>query len=64
MFGLSSVLGGATVIIGLYLLLWGKEGDQDQNKPQEQSLPPHDEYKVPQIQTESVAGREAVNREL
>ncbi|XP_034686479.1 WAT1-related protein At5g07050-like [Vitis riparia] len=35
---MGSILGGAIVIVGLYLLLWGKEGDQEaQVKSQEES---------------------------
>ncbi|XWS76278.1 hypothetical protein CRYUN_Cryun01aG0161600 [Craigia yunnanensis] len=41
-----SILGGVTVIIGLYLLLWGKEKDQSYNKSQEQSSSHVDEIKV------------------
>lgn len=34
---MGSVLGAVIVIIGLYMLLWGKEGDQEvHNNPQEQ----------------------------
>ena len=41
-----SILGGVTVIIGLYLLLWGKEKDQSYNKSQEQSSSHFYEIKV------------------
>ncbi|KAK6929800.1 EamA domain [Dillenia turbinata] len=34
---MGSILGGVIVIIGLYLLLWGKEGDQEVQKGDEQS---------------------------
>ncbi|KAG5554394.1 hypothetical protein RHGRI_012053 [Rhododendron griersonianum] len=36
---MGSILGGVVVIIGLYLLLWGKEGDQEEMKPEEQIVP-------------------------
>ncbi|KAF2320452.1 hypothetical protein GH714_027546 [Hevea brasiliensis] len=54
-----SLLGGAIVIIGLYLLLLGKEVDQDQIKSQEQSPPTYDEEKDPHIHTETSARRES-----
>ncbi|XP_017976710.1 PREDICTED: WAT1-related protein At1g43650 [Theobroma cacao] len=41
-----SVLGGVTVIIGLYLLLWGKERDQCYTKSQKQSSSHCDVIKV------------------
>lgn len=42
-FGFFSILGGAIVIVGLYLLLWGKEGDQEaQVKSQEESYSARD----------------------
>ncbi|XVE72959.1 hypothetical protein DITRI_Ditri11bG0079500 [Diplodiscus trichospermus] len=41
-----SLLGGVIVIIGLYLLLWGKERDQAYIKTQEQSSSHCDEQKV------------------
>ncbi|KAM7485194.1 hypothetical protein LguiA_001203 [Lonicera macranthoides] len=35
---IGSIVGGVIVIVGLYLLLWGKEGDQEvQIRPEEQS---------------------------
>ncbi|KAJ1416580.1 EamA domain [Sesbania bispinosa] len=42
---IGSILGGVLVIIGLYLLLWGKENDQDYKKSQQQSSPTHIEQK-------------------
>ncbi|KAI8560978.1 hypothetical protein RHMOL_Rhmol04G0298800 [Rhododendron molle] len=36
---MGSILGGVVVIIGLYVLLWGKEGDQEEMKPEEQIVP-------------------------
>ncbi|KAL6343557.1 hypothetical protein AAG906_024922 [Vitis piasezkii] len=40
---MGSILGGAIVIVGLYLLLWGKEGDQGaQVKSQEESYSARD----------------------
>ncbi|KAL9436048.1 hypothetical protein AB3S75_022169 [Citrus x aurantiifolia] len=41
------ILGGLIVIIGLYSLLWGKEGDQHCIKNQKQSFPACDEQKKP-----------------
>ncbi|XVF71977.1 hypothetical protein PTKIN_Ptkin12aG0083900 [Pterospermum kingtungense] len=40
------ILGGVTVIIGLYMLLWGKEKDESYMKSQEQSSSHFDEIKV------------------
>lgn len=40
-----SILGGFLVIIGLYLLLWGKASDQDYKNSQQQSSPTHIEQK-------------------
>ncbi|XP_020534235.1 WAT1-related protein At5g07050 isoform X2 [Jatropha curcas] len=44
---LGSILGAAVVIVGLYLLLWGKEGDQQQihSKSQDQSYDEEEESK-------------------
>ncbi|GFZ14254.1 hypothetical protein Acr_24g0004440 [Actinidia rufa] len=42
-----SILGGIVVIVGLYLLLWGKEGDQEQPELKEQSFSPCEEYEDP-----------------
>ncbi|XP_058211909.1 WAT1-related protein At4g08300-like [Rhododendron vialii] len=48
---MGSILGGVVVIIGLYLLLWGKEGDQEEMKAEEQIVPTcceeHKNLKVP-----------------
>ncbi|XP_022759764.1 WAT1-related protein At5g07050-like [Durio zibethinus] len=41
-----SIIGGVLVIIGLYLLLWGKEKDQSFVKSQEQSSSLCDEMKI------------------
>ncbi|KAL9436049.1 hypothetical protein AB3S75_022170 [Citrus x aurantiifolia] len=41
------ILGGVIVIIGLYFLLWGKEGDQHCIKNQKQSFPTCDVQKKP-----------------
>ncbi|KAL9394912.1 hypothetical protein Peur_014197 [Populus x canadensis] len=43
-----SILGGAVVIIGLYMLLRGKENERDRNKSQEPSLSTYDEDVVKQ----------------
>ncbi|XP_011028786.1 PREDICTED: WAT1-related protein At4g08300-like isoform X3 [Populus euphratica] len=53
-----SILGGAVVIIGLYMLLWGKEKDGDRNKSQKQSLSTNDEEKLSHLAVESSAGRD------
>ncbi|KAF8394292.1 hypothetical protein HHK36_020498 [Tetracentron sinense] len=48
---MGSILGGVIVIIGLYILLWGKEGDQEVCVgPQKQSYLSYDEQKEPNIQ--------------
>ncbi|KAG8640189.1 hypothetical protein MANES_13G032800v8 [Manihot esculenta] len=54
-----SLLGGAVVIVGLYLVLLGKEGDQDQMKSQEQSSPSNGEEKDSHVQIEASARRES-----
>lgn len=41
------ILGGVIIIIGLYSLLWGKEGDQHCLKNQKQSFPTCDVQKKP-----------------
>ncbi|KAH8515344.1 hypothetical protein Peur_046864 [Populus x canadensis] len=53
-----SILGGAVVIIGLYMLLWGKEKDGDRNKSQKQSLSTNDKEKLSHLAVESSAGRD------
>ncbi|KAJ6708913.1 WAT1-RELATED PROTEIN [Salix koriyanagi] len=58
-----SILGGAVVIIGLYMLLWGKEKDGDQNKSQKQSLSTNDEEKLSHLEVESSAGRDIMKPE-
>ncbi|XP_057488991.1 WAT1-related protein At2g39510-like [Actinidia eriantha] len=46
---MGSILGGVVVIVGLYLLLWGKEGDQEQTELKEQSSSPSEEQKDPKV---------------
>ncbi|EEF30015.1 WAT1-related protein At4g08300 [Ricinus communis] len=58
-----SLVGGGIVIIGLYLLLLGKEGDQDRTKSNEQSFPIHDQEKDLKIQMETSAQREAAHQD-
>lgn len=41
------ILGGVIIIVGLYSLLWGKEGDQHCLKNQKQSFPTCDVQKKP-----------------
>ncbi|KAF5738919.1 hypothetical protein HS088_TW12G00115 [Tripterygium wilfordii] len=53
-----SILGSAIVIIGLYLLLWGKGKDQYVNKSQLPSCAAKDVEKELKIQTEALAERE------
>ncbi|KAK3041325.1 hypothetical protein RJ639_002306 [Escallonia herrerae] len=49
---MGSILGGVIVIIGLYLLLWGKEGDQDiRTKMTEQTDMNYEEHEDPKTQT-------------
>lgn len=33
-----SIIGGVVVILGLYMLLWGKENDQEQDASKENEL--------------------------
>ncbi|KAG6776433.1 hypothetical protein POTOM_019944 [Populus tomentosa] len=42
-------------IIGLYMLLWGKENERDRNKSQEPPLSTYDEEKLSQLAVESSA---------
>ncbi|CAK9175031.1 unnamed protein product [Ilex paraguariensis] len=45
-----SIIGGVIVIVGLYLLLWGKERDKDvQVKPEEQAYTTNEEHEDLQI---------------
>ncbi|KAB5557546.1 hypothetical protein DKX38_008455 [Salix brachista] len=59
-----SILGGAVVIIGLYILLWGKENDRNRNKSQEPSLSTCDEEKLGQLAVESSAERDIARQEV
>ncbi|KAJ6681230.1 WAT1-RELATED PROTEIN [Salix koriyanagi] len=59
-----SILGGAVVIIGLYILLWGKENDRNRNKSQEPSLSTCDEEKLGQLAVESSAERDMARQEV
>ncbi|WCJ38377.1 nodulin MtN21 /EamA-like transporter family protein [Euphorbia peplus] len=61
---IGSMVGGAIVIVGLYLLLLGKEGDQNQVKSQEHSFQSNKEGNVPQMQMNTSAGREASLQDL
>ncbi|GKU86321.1 hypothetical protein SLEP1_g858 [Rubroshorea leprosula] len=54
-----SILGGAIVIIGLYLLLWGKERDQVFIKTQEQPLSPCNEPEITKTDTMTLTERVA-----
>ncbi|KAA8527756.1 hypothetical protein F0562_035375 [Nyssa sinensis] len=55
---LGSIVGGLIVIVGLYLLLWGKEGDQEDVKPEEQSCLTCEEQKDSKIHILTKAGKE------
>ena len=57
-FILLSILGGVVVIVGLYLLLWGKEGDQEQPELKEQSLSPCEECEDPKGLIFTSAGKD------
>uniref|UniRef100_A0A6N2LER9 WAT1-related protein n=1 Tax=Salix viminalis TaxID=40686 RepID=A0A6N2LER9_SALVM len=59
-----SILGGAVVIIGLYILLWGKENDRNRNQSQEPSLSTCDEEKLGQLAVESSAERDIARQEV
>ncbi|KAG5246317.1 WAT1-related protein [Salix suchowensis] len=59
-----SILGGAVVIIGLYILLWGKDNDRNRNKSQEPSLSTCDEEKFGQLAVESSAERDIARQEV
>ncbi|XP_027362917.1 WAT1-related protein At3g18200-like [Abrus precatorius] len=57
-----SLLGVVIVIIGLYLLLWGKESDQDYKS--QQSIPTHVEQKESVMHTETSAEQEVPPRNV
>jgi nitrogen fixation-related uncharacterized protein len=46
------IVGAVVVILGLYLVLWGKEGDQYDIKSREKSFLSNDEPKEPKTQRE------------
>ncbi|KAJ4722656.1 WAT1-related protein [Melia azedarach] len=53
---LGSIIGAFIVIVGLYILLWGKEGDREtQIKKEEQPFPTHDKTRDSNIQKNSSA---------
>ncbi|GMI66453.1 Usually multiple acids move in and out Transporters 9 [Hibiscus trionum] len=52
-----SIIGGFLVIIGLYLLLWGKDGEQTSNKNREQSSSHCNEIMVADKETASNGGK-------
>jgi nitrogen fixation-related uncharacterized protein len=52
--GTFRIVGAVIVILGLYLVLWGKEGDQYDIKSREKSFLSDDEPKEPKIQREEV----------
>ncbi|GFY84957.1 hypothetical protein Acr_03g0017310 [Actinidia rufa] len=55
---MGSILGGVVVIVGLYLLLWGKEGDQEQTELKEQSSSPSEEQKDLKVLIFTSAGKD------
>lgn len=62
--GLFSILGAAIVIVGLYLLLWGKEGDEVYIiKSEESSYQTYEEDKDNKIQTITSVKKDALNGE-
>lgn len=62
--GLFSILGAAIVIVGLYLLLWGKEGDEVYIiKSEESSYQTYEEDKANKIQTITSVKKDALNGE-
>ncbi|KDP26552.1 hypothetical protein JCGZ_17710 [Jatropha curcas] len=61
---MGSLLGGAVIVIGLYILLLGKEGDGDQIKSKDESFPAYDEEKDLQTQMETSARREAAQQDF
>lgn len=50
--GTFRIVGAVVVIFGLYLVLWGKEGDQYDIQSREKSFLTNDEPKEPKIQSE------------
>lgn len=62
--GLFSILGAAIVIVGLYLLLWGKEGDEVFIiKSEESSYQTYEEAKHNKIQTITSVQKDALHGE-
>lgn len=62
--GLFSILGAAIVIVGLYLLLWGKEGDEVYIiKSEESSYQTYEEAKDNKIQTITSVQKDALHGE-
>ncbi|KAK9288635.1 hypothetical protein L1049_017095 [Liquidambar formosana] len=59
-----SIIGGVIVIAGLYLLLWGKEGDQEvEIKSQEQSYLTYNKQEEPKIQIITSVEKEVLKGE-
>lgn len=62
--GLFSILGAAIVIVGLYLLLWGKEGDEVYIiKSEESSYQTYEEDKDNKMQAITSVKKDALNGE-
>lgn len=63
-FGLLRIVGAVIIIIGLYLVLWGKDRDQNHFKSQEQPTVISDNQKEPKMQVGSSAERQVLQMDL
>ncbi|ONH93319.1 hypothetical protein PRUPE_8G225600 [Prunus persica] len=58
------ILGAVIIIIGLYLVLWGKDIDENHSRPQDQAILTSDELKKPKIQMEPLAESQVLETDL
>ncbi|XP_016650687.1 PREDICTED: WAT1-related protein At1g44800-like [Prunus mume] len=58
------ILGAVIIIIGLYLVLWGKDIDENHSRPQDQAILTSAELKKPKIQMEPLAESQVLETDL